>query len=85
MADLETVLAAIDELSTDELDEVYRHVMQRRHRNWWIVPPENIAKLKELLRPVHEEAAKMTEEEINDVIDEAIAEVRRERKATRGT
>jgi hypothetical protein len=32
------------------------------------------------MRPVREDAAQMSEAEINDAIDEALAEVRRERK-----
>lgn len=46
--------------------------------SWWIVPPENLAEIAEIMRPVQEEAAQMSEE-VNAVIDEAIAEVRRER------
>jgi hypothetical protein len=48
---------------------------------WWVVPPENLARIKEILRPVHEDAAHLTDEEIDTAIDEALAEVRRERKA----
>ena len=48
---------------------------------WWIVPPENLRKIDELLRPVQEEAAQMSEEEVNRVIDEAIAEFNEELKA----
>jgi hypothetical protein len=51
-----------------------------KHLQWWVVPSENLAEIAEILRPVQEEAAHMSEEEINTVIDEAIAEVRRERK-----
>jgi hypothetical protein len=49
--------------------------------HWWIVPPENLAELAEIMLPVQEEAAKMSEEEINAAIDEAIVAVRRERKS----
>ncbi len=83
MADLQTVLKAVDELSQDELDELYRHIVDRRQADWWIVAPDNIARIEDVLRPVHEEAARMTEEEINAAIDEAIAEVRHERKTNR--
>jgi hypothetical protein len=49
--------------------------------------PEWHIKLVEAFAPVRQaiEAAGFTEEEINRDIDEAIAEVRRERKAQRGT
>lgn len=84
MADLQTIMKTVDELAQDELDILYRHIVERRHTSWWIIAPENIAKIEEVLRPVHEEASHMTEEEINGVIDQAIAEVRHERKANRG-
>jgi hypothetical protein len=80
MADLQSVMNAVDELSQDDLETLYRHIVERRLASWWIVPSENIAKIEEVLQPVHEEAAEMTEEEINATIDQAIAEVRRERK-----
>jgi hypothetical protein len=83
MADLQTVIKAVDELSQDDLDKLYRHLLERRQASWWIVPSENVAKIEEVMRPVHEEAAQMTEDEINDVIDQAITEVRRERKTNR--
>ncbi len=83
MADLQTVLKAVDELSQDELDELYRHIVERRQAAWWIVAPDNIAKIEALLRPVHDQAAPMTEGEINAAIDQAIAEVRHERKDNR--
>ena len=83
MTDLQTVIKAVDELSQDDLDKLYRHLVERRQASWWIVPPENIAQIEEVMRPVHEEAAQMTENEINEVIDQAIAGVRRERKTNR--
>jgi hypothetical protein len=76
VADLQTVMKAVDELSQDDLDKLYRHIVERRQASWWIVPPENIAKIEEILRPVHEEAAQMTEDEINGAIDQAITEVK---------
>jgi hypothetical protein len=47
------------------------------------VPPENLEKIAELLRPMQEDAAKMSEEEVNSAIDEAVSAVRRERAAKR--
>jgi 7,8-dihydro-6-hydroxymethylpterin-pyrophosphokinase len=83
MADIQALKSAIDELSPRELDEMYKYIEQRRQRTWWVVPHENLKQIQEVMRPVHEEAAQMTEEEINAAIDEAIDEVRRERKARR--
>jgi hypothetical protein len=54
---------------------------ETKQLNWWVVSPENLAKIDEIMRPVQEEAAQMSEEEINAVINEAITEVRRERKS----
>lgn len=85
MADLQNMIKAVDELSQDELDTLYRHIVERRQASWWIVLPENIAQIENVLRPVHEETAQMSEEEINATIDQAISEVRRERKANRRT
>jgi hypothetical protein len=83
MADLQALIKAVDELSPDNLDILYRHIIERRHANVWIVAPENIAKIEAVLRPVHEQAAQMTEDEINQVIDQAIDEVRYESKTNR--
>jgi hypothetical protein len=80
MADLQGLFNQIDSLSPQEFERLYRyiHKQRRTQRVWWVVPPENLAAIKEILRPVHEQAAEMTEEEINVLIDEALAEVRRE-------
>jgi len=85
MTNLDALLETIDQLSPGELEAVYRHIeARRRATTWWIVPPENLRKIDELLRPVQEEAAQMPEDEVNRVIDEAIAEVRRERRKNQG-
>ena len=55
---------------------------QKRIIRWWVVPPENFAKLAELSALLQEDAEKMSEEEINALIDEELAEVRRERRET---
>lgn len=83
MADLQMVIRAIDELSQDELDKLYIHILERRQADWWIVPPENIAEIEEIMHDVHAEADQMTEDEINQAIDQAIAESRREHKTDR--
>ena len=86
MGDIQSLLTSIDNLAPRELEQVYQHVRERRRAHFavWIVPPENIAKIEKILRPLQEDAAKMTEEEINTLIDEELAEVRRERKAKGG-
>jgi hypothetical protein len=80
--ELQQLIKAIDQLPPEDFKEVYRHVLERKHNTMvvWEVPQENIAAIEEIMRPVHEEAAQMSEEEVNAAIDEAIAEVRRERQ-----
>ena len=80
MTDMQMLFRAVDELSPDERQQLKEYIEEREKTTWWIVPPENLAEINEIMRPVHEDAAKMTEEEINAVIDEALAEVRREEK-----
>lgn len=80
MTDLQTLFHYVDELTPAELNELHRYVEKRRQQIWWVVSPEKLAEIDELMRPVQEEAAQMSEAEVNAVIDEAIAEVRRERK-----
>ena len=80
MTDMQTLFRAVDELSPDECQQLKEYLEARDKTTWLIVPPENIAKIAEIMRPVHKNATKMTEEEINAVIDEAIVEVRREDK-----
>ena len=80
VVDMETVFKAVDRMNAQELNKLYDYVEQKRKVTWWIVPPENLAQIDELLRPVQAEAAQMPEEEVNAIIDEAIAEVRNERK-----
>jgi hypothetical protein len=84
MADLEMLFRAVDDLSPDELNKLHDYIEQRRRVTWWVVPPENLEKVAEIMRPVQEDAAQMSEEEVNAVIDEAIAEVRRERRQNQG-
>lgn len=79
MADLQHLLHAIDSLNPTEMNQLHQYVEQRR-QIWWVVSPENLRKIDELMRPVQEEAAQMSEEEINTVIDDAIAEGRGKHK-----
>jgi len=80
MVDLQTILSAIDELPDDDFDEVYQHVVERRAEVTapvrHTVPPENLARIDALMRPVQEQAAQMSEDEVFATIDEAIAAVR---------
>lgn len=80
MTDMQTLFRTIDELSPDERHQLKRYIEERERTTWWVVPSENIAKIAEVMHPVQEDAANMTEEEVNTVIDEALAEVRNERK-----
>jgi hypothetical protein len=81
MADIQALKAAIDDLSSEELNEIYNHLMQRRQAGYWLVPSENLEQILEIMRPIHEAASQMTEQEIDEIIDETLDEVRRERKA----
>jgi hypothetical protein len=79
MADLQTVIAAADTLSPDKLEKLYQHVVQKRQKSYWLVPSEDLSQILDIMRPVHDAAMDMTEQEINDLIDEALHEVRSER------
>jgi glutamyl-tRNA reductase len=83
MSDLQGLFEQIDRLSAEDFERLYRYVQRHRRSqlSWWIVPPESLERIDEIMRPVQEEAAEMPEEEVNAAIDQAIAEVRRERKA----
>jgi len=82
--DLQGLFNAVDALPPEDYVRLWKH-MQARNRSmfaWWVVPPENLVEIREIMRPIAERAAaEMTEDEINEVIDQAIAEVRRERQA----
>ncbi|KAB2856183.1 MAG: hypothetical protein F9K46_14550 [Anaerolineae bacterium] len=79
MADMQMVFRVVDEMTPEELHQLQRYLRERQEVRW-VVPAENLRKINELMRPLQEQAAQMSEEEVNQVIDEAIAEVRRERK-----
>ena len=53
----------------------YKHVMLRRSARYWLISGENLKAIETIMRPVHEQAAQMTDEEINAAIDEALDEV----------
>lgn len=83
MSNLHALLTQIDELSSEELETIYQHVVQRRHAAYWLVPGENLKAIQEIMQPVYEQTVHLNDEEIDAVIDEALDEVRRERKARR--
>lgn len=80
MTDMQQLFRVIDELSSQERDQLKEYFEAYDKAAWWVVPPENIAKIADIMRPVQEDAATMTEAEMNTLIDEVIAEVRDERQ-----
>ncbi len=81
MVDMEMVFKAIDQMTREEIHQLTAYIEQQKKIRWWVIPPENLEKIAEIMRPVQEDAADMTDEEITAIIDEAIAEVRSERKS----
>ncbi len=84
MVQLQDLMSMVDQLPREELNQLNRYVQERMMTTTWAVPAEEIRAIKELMRPTHELTAQMSEEEINAVLDEALDEVRRERKAKSG-
>jgi hypothetical protein len=80
MVDLRELFTLIDRLPREELEQVNRYIQQRRMTTVWTVPAEEIRAIENLMRPTHELTSKMSEEEINAILDKALDEVRRERK-----
>lgn len=81
MADLQALIRAIDELNPEELEQLYSYVSNRRRTvRWWVVQPDNLAQVNQNVLQLQQDSANLTEEEINAVIDEALAEVRRDHK-----
>jgi len=75
----EIIRKAIDELSPENLKQVgdfiaYLRYKEEHEMDWFY-------RLQELFEPVRAAADQMSEDEVNQVIDEAIEAVRRERKA----
>src|SRR5512139_3393968 len=83
MTNIATLKQAVDHLPPDEFAQLYEYVHTHAHAQtlWGVVPAENLRQINEIMRPVQEQAASMSENEINTAIDEAIAGVRHERKA----
>jgi len=84
MTNMEMLFREVDKLTPDERQQLREYIEQRDRLTWWVVPPENIQEFKEIMRPLQEDAATMTEEEINAVIDQAIAGVRHEEQQLKG-
>jgi hypothetical protein len=80
MLNLGQVLSSIDTLSPEELETVYKHVVQRRKAEYWLVPGEQIRRIRDIMQDVYEQTDEMSEDEINAVLDVALDEVRRERR-----
>jgi hypothetical protein len=72
------VLEGVDRLSPEDLETLYRHVVQRRHASYWLVPGEHLKRIPEVMQPVYEQTDHMNEDEINAAIDDALNEVRLE-------
>ncbi len=84
MIDIERLYELVDQLPHQELEQLNRYIQQRRLTTVWEVPAAELKAIERLMRPTHELTATMDEDEINSILDEAIAEVRRERK-TKGS
>ena len=81
MSDLQILLSEINDLSPDELEQVYQHVVQRRKPTYWLIPGESLKVIQAIMKPVYEQSAHMSDEEIDSTIDQALDEVRREQRA----
>lgn len=84
MIDIQRLYDLVDQLPRQELEQLNRYIQQRRLTTVWEVPPGELKALEQLMRPTHELTSAMDEEEINAILDEALAEVRRERKTQSG-
>lgn len=82
--EMQQLYTTINSLDQQDLAKLYRYIEQRLTSHVWIISPENLAAIDEVMKPVQAEAAPMSEDEINSTIDEAIAEVRNARKTQSG-
>ncbi|MEQ8672331.1 MAG: hypothetical protein RLP44_15615 [Aggregatilineales bacterium] len=81
MTDLEALFKTLDSLDSDELQQVEHYIEQRKnHQSVWEVAPETLAEINSVMRSVQTEAAQLSDDEINTIINEAIDEVRHDRK-----
>lgn len=79
MVDRERIHRAIDQLSAEELEEV-EELIESFHLE--TKDPDWFGKLHDSFAPVREdiEASGMTDDEVNEILDAALDEVRREQK-----
>lgn len=75
---LAQILKAVDTLTPEEYEQLYRYLREQRERRIWQVPSENLAKINDVFAPVQAEAAELSEDEVNADIAEALSEVRSE-------
>lgn len=52
MVDSQMLKAAIDDLDTVALNEIYRYIVQVRQPSFWLIPGENLKAIREIMRPV---------------------------------
>jgi hypothetical protein len=72
MSNLSQILTGIDALPPDELEVVYQHIAKRRQAGYWLVPGEQVRRIQEMMQPVHEQSAGMSDDDINSLLDEAL-------------
>ena len=82
MVDREQIHQAIDRLSPQKL-EIVGELIERLNSDEAQKDPDWFGKLRDRFAPVRAgiEASGMTDDEVNQILDEALEEVRRERKA----
>lgn len=83
MSDLQTLFATIDQLTPQEFVQLREYVERRAQTLIFALSSENLKAIDEAMRPVQEDAASMSEEEVKALLEEVIIEVRNERKAAR--
>lgn len=74
--ELTQIYKVIDALPREALEQLHRYIQQRHLTTIWEVPSESSRAIEILMSPTHELTAHMSEDEINTIIDEAIAEAR---------
>jgi hypothetical protein len=80
MIDLEQLYTLIDSLPREALDQLEQYIQQRRQTAVWVVSPAQLKTIETLLKSVHDSISHIPDAEIEAVLDEALDEVRRERK-----
>ena len=75
---LQELLIEVDSLSSEELEALYRHIVQRRTPSYWLLDGASLGNLHDALQTVHQQATEYSDEAIDAEIDAALNEVRRE-------